>query len=295
MSELGQVLKRAREEKGISLEEIQKMTKIQTRYLEAIERGHFHFLPGHFYARAFIKSYAEAVGLDSTEILEQYQSELPAQPAPEQVERLQRRNVVKRRMPIQTGRWVAPTLVILFVVLVAGLIYVAVVNGNQTAAPPVKPSDQTIEKKPGEGLPPTPPQTTPPVTTPGTVPGTTPDPNLTLPGEEGGASTVKLVEEKKGHYTFEVAQADKISLTVKTTGSSWVRVRDKAGKNLYESTMKEGQEQVVEAGDTAILRTGNSRALQIMVNNTPIDMSQVKDQTTNLEFKLAPTTGTTTP
>lgn len=58
MSELGQVLQRAREEKGITLDDIQRITKIQRRYLEAIERGHFHVLPGHFYARAFIKSYA---------------------------------------------------------------------------------------------------------------------------------------------------------------------------------------------------------------------------------------------
>lgn len=85
MSELGQVLKEAREEKGITLDDIQRITKIQRRYLEAIERGHLHVLPGHFYARAFIKSYAEAVGLDPNHIMSHFQSDLPAQPPQEQL------------------------------------------------------------------------------------------------------------------------------------------------------------------------------------------------------------------
>jgi len=78
VSELGLVLQKAREEKGISLDEIQRITKIQRRYLEAIERGHFHVLPGHFYARAFIKSYAEAVGLDPAYVLDHFQTSAQA-------------------------------------------------------------------------------------------------------------------------------------------------------------------------------------------------------------------------
>ena len=60
--EIGENLREAREAKEISLDDIQEMTKIQKRYLVAIEAEDFHVLPGRFYARAFIKEYAQAVG-----------------------------------------------------------------------------------------------------------------------------------------------------------------------------------------------------------------------------------------
>jgi cytoskeletal protein RodZ len=72
LTELGQVLKEAREAKGISLDELQESTKIQKRYLVSIEEGNFNVLPGDFYVRAFIKQYADAVGLDSKELIEQH-------------------------------------------------------------------------------------------------------------------------------------------------------------------------------------------------------------------------------
>lgn len=69
--------------KGYSLEDLQEITKIQKRYLSAIEEGNFSVMPGAFYVRAFIKQYAEAVGLDANEILETYKSEIPANKATE--------------------------------------------------------------------------------------------------------------------------------------------------------------------------------------------------------------------
>src|SRR5690625_7041564 len=76
--EIGVRLKEAREAKNLSLESLQETTKIQKRYLVAIEQGDFHVLPGKFYARAFIKEYALAVGLNPDELLEEYKSEIPS-------------------------------------------------------------------------------------------------------------------------------------------------------------------------------------------------------------------------
>ncbi len=77
MSELGLRLKQARESKGYTLEELQEITKIQKRYLLAIEEGRLETLPGQFYTRAFIKSYAEAVGISSEILFEEYTNEFP--------------------------------------------------------------------------------------------------------------------------------------------------------------------------------------------------------------------------
>lgn len=76
MSGIGEQLRKAREAKGLSISDIEKATKIQSRYLEAIENSDFDKLPGDFYVRAFIRQYAQIVGLDGKELLSQYQGEV---------------------------------------------------------------------------------------------------------------------------------------------------------------------------------------------------------------------------
>ena len=51
--EIGQYLKRVREEKGISLKTVAEETKIRVRYLQALEEGDYAALPGNVYARGF--------------------------------------------------------------------------------------------------------------------------------------------------------------------------------------------------------------------------------------------------
>ena len=77
MTELGARLKEARTAKGYSIEDLQEITKIQKRYLAGIEEGNYATMPGAFYVRAFIKQYAEAVGLNGDELLETYKTDIP--------------------------------------------------------------------------------------------------------------------------------------------------------------------------------------------------------------------------
>lgn len=73
MDELGQKLRQARIDKGYTIDDLQQITKIQKRYLLAIEEGNFDQLPGKFYVNAFIKQYAQTVGLDGQALLNEYQ------------------------------------------------------------------------------------------------------------------------------------------------------------------------------------------------------------------------------
>lgn len=72
MIELGQLLKERRVVLGMDLEDVERRTKIRKRYLEALESGDWSVLPGEVYARGFVRSYAECVGLDGLELLERY-------------------------------------------------------------------------------------------------------------------------------------------------------------------------------------------------------------------------------
>ncbi len=70
--EIGDELRRAREARGLSLRDIQAETKIRLRYLEALEDGDFSVIPGEVYARGFLRSYAQQLGLNSEEIMDRY-------------------------------------------------------------------------------------------------------------------------------------------------------------------------------------------------------------------------------
>ena len=71
--ELGTLLKKARKEKGLSLDDIQEETKIRKKYLEAIEENNFEILPGNVYLKVFIKGYAREVGINYQALLENYE------------------------------------------------------------------------------------------------------------------------------------------------------------------------------------------------------------------------------
>ncbi|MEH6663154.1 MAG: RodZ domain-containing protein [Parasphingorhabdus sp.] len=75
----GELLRRAREQKNLSLEEIAKKTRIPQRHLESIESGDFDALPGRTYAIGFAKSYARSVGLVDASIGSQLRAEMDEQ------------------------------------------------------------------------------------------------------------------------------------------------------------------------------------------------------------------------
>lgn len=90
-TKIGQTLRQARLNKNLSLDELQQITKIQRRYLEAIEVGDLESLPGTFYVRAFVRQYAQAVGEDGERLVAvldgkaSFEPPLPKRPEPETV------------------------------------------------------------------------------------------------------------------------------------------------------------------------------------------------------------------
>lgn len=75
----GQLLKQAREQKNLTIEEVAKTTRIPQRHLASIEIADFDALPGRTYAIGFAKSYARAVGLSDAAIGTQLREEMDDQ------------------------------------------------------------------------------------------------------------------------------------------------------------------------------------------------------------------------
>ncbi len=69
MKTVGQMLRDAREEKKLTLEDIERGTKIRLKFLSAIESDEFAIMPSQSYVKGFVKNYSEYVGLNSKTVL----------------------------------------------------------------------------------------------------------------------------------------------------------------------------------------------------------------------------------
>ncbi|MCW5821279.1 MAG: helix-turn-helix domain-containing protein [Cyanobacteria bacterium TGS_CYA1] len=78
IEQIGQKLRNARESKGFSLGQIYDRTKIPTNHLESIENGRFDDLPEQVYVVGFIKRYADCVGLNGQNLVDEYRKQVEA-------------------------------------------------------------------------------------------------------------------------------------------------------------------------------------------------------------------------
>jgi cytoskeletal protein RodZ len=113
---IGERLRAAREEKGITLEDVASQTRIPIRHLEHIERGEWDALPAATYSVGFARSYATVVGLDGAQIGAELRQEIgggrSASPATAQYEPAD-----PARVP---PRWIAIVAAVLAALLIGG-------------------------------------------------------------------------------------------------------------------------------------------------------------------------------
>lgn len=74
MFDIGSSLREARGRQGLDFPELEELTKIRPKYLRALEDERFDILPAPTYVRGFLRSYAEALGLDGQPFVDEYNS-----------------------------------------------------------------------------------------------------------------------------------------------------------------------------------------------------------------------------
>jgi len=129
--EIGSALREARERLGLELGDVERETRIRTRYLAALEQERFELLPGRAYAKGFLRVYAEFVGLDARLLVEAFDARVPepeSEPAAPAVARRRTRAPRPRALP----------LALVAVVLAAAAIAAWQLSGSNPpkAAPP---------------------------------------------------------------------------------------------------------------------------------------------------------------
>jgi hypothetical protein len=73
--QIGDTLREARMRQKIDITEIEAKTKIRAKYLRAMENEEFDLLPGSTFAKSFLRTYAEALGLDAHRLVEEYRAQ----------------------------------------------------------------------------------------------------------------------------------------------------------------------------------------------------------------------------
>src|ERR1700752_5171244 len=72
MPEIGATLREARMRARIDVSEIEAQTKIRAKYLRALENEEWSLLPGPTFVKSFLRTYAQALGLDGKALVEAY-------------------------------------------------------------------------------------------------------------------------------------------------------------------------------------------------------------------------------
>ncbi|MBY9081954.1 helix-turn-helix domain-containing protein [Paenibacillus sp. HN-1] len=282
MSELGRQLKEARLQKGMSLDDVQEVTKIRKKYLEAIEAGDYKVLPGSFYVRAFIKTYAEAVGLNPDELMQ----EPGSVPAPVQESSTMESVLQSRSRRPESGRnpkWLPTLLMWIFPVLIVVVIYMYASdwgksNDKQTDVSPITtstqvPSPATASAGAGGGATPSPSAGAAGESAlPSGEASPSPSPSVS-PSPAAGSGTV-VQDGKSGKTTiFKVSGANP-QVVITATGKSWLEVY--RGTNSQGEKLSYGS---TESGNTLnftldsqgmYIKSGYSPATQITVNGQTV-------------------------
>ncbi|WP_445487572.1 helix-turn-helix domain-containing protein [Niallia sp. 03133] len=279
MSELGNRLKEARLAKGLSLEELQEMTKIQKRYLVGIEEGNHSMMPGKFYARAFIKQYAEAVDLAPEELFEEFKEEVPStinDEIPEQLSRVTSR----KTMAIGSSKVfdILPTIFI--ILLVIGIFFLvwyfvfAKGNDSDTAPKPNKSSEANYqeseklkENKEKEDK----------ADKNNTEENNSKNEEQAKEEEEAPKQEVSVVKTAGRTTEYELKNTDKFELKVVSTGETWINIKNGKGYSFFQGILKKGETEsksVDFSKETeAVIVIGNSAQTEIYVNDEKVDFA----------------------
>ncbi|WP_157842728.1 MULTISPECIES: helix-turn-helix domain-containing protein [Bacillus] len=260
MTELGNKLKVAREAKSLSLEDLQSITKIQKRYLIGIEEGDYSKMPGAFYARAFIKQYAEAVGLDPDILFEEHKSDIPTNSKSELPDQLSRVKT-RRQVPsedskiIQLLPKVLGVLVIIALFVLIWLLFLSKTGENPN-------TQQNNNEAPLD------------YEAPAIVDEETNEPEEPVEEEpieeepEPSTGTLQLISQSGTNATFELTGTDVFTVEMSSTGGPWIGVENNAGQKFFFDTLPNGETETFDFSNEreVIFNIGNTIDTILVIN-----------------------------
>jgi len=311
---IGKFLKNQREAQGVSLENIARDTHISERYLEAIEQEDFKKLPGTFFVRGFIKTYADYIGLDSREILENYRNCF------EKYDESKRQSIIgqdfkKRPIALAAAKkkknfW--PAIIGFLLIVGSGLYFMYFMQINGRIA--MEQWTGGIEKKEfvKQGIP-------GPVNNSGALSPVPPDHSASMPRDAGDAHSIPVPLPKSPGHEITIEEAPEtpsgkgateasdtsedekppekilnpaafgppaeearpeggkeLILSMKANADAWIRLQIDGSEDWKDFILKEGERVTFKAHEQFSLSSGNARAVELSLDGRKIAWPQNK-------------------
>jgi cytoskeleton protein RodZ len=269
MGELGQLLREARERKGVSLEEVEATTKIRQKYLIALEEGDYEKLPPGVYVRGFLRSLAAYLDLEAQELIAFYSQEVPREAIPSPTTFLSQ--------PLTRSPLVTPDLLVGIVLFLAigvlgawvfrqYILPLAQVTPTPTPTaeiPASSPAELTVEVPTVEATveSPTPQPTAeatvtspPPTSTATPIPSPTDTPRSTPTSPPTRTPRPEVTPSSQG-----------ITLQVAITQRSWLRIVAD-GQAAFEGVLERDANRTWRGQEEIVIRCGNAGGVLVTVN-----------------------------
>ncbi|WP_169891164.1 helix-turn-helix domain-containing protein [Litchfieldia alkalitelluris] len=293
MTDLGKRLKERREEKKLSLDDLQRITKIQKRYLVGIEEGNYSAMPGKFYVRAFIKQYAEAVGLNHEELFEEFSNEIPSTP-PEQLPEQLSRVRSKRQISTRGSKILDMVPVLLLAVFILGSLF-TIWWWLQKSDITNNDSDPTVEERENSQYQETTEIPDEPVDeqeSNNDIEEETPAVEKEEEVEEAPSFELNLTETSGNTSTFDLENTSEftVDIAVSDGGETWLDITNQKGNQFAYEMMRDGATKTFDFKDESqiIFNVGNTIDTKILINGEefeyPINPSEIVKQFIIINF-----------
>ncbi|WP_334330207.1 helix-turn-helix domain-containing protein [Companilactobacillus sp. HBUAS59699] len=269
MDEIGQKLRNARIKKGYTIDDLQQVTKIQKRYLIAIEEGQFDHLPGDFYVRAFIKQYSDAVGISSDDLLEEYKSEIPdSQPKePVQNEENNTRSIKEESSSFfsNLGNYIPQIIVGIIVIVIIAVIAFGMIHKNQNASSVTIPKDNTEQtaKKSSD-----------------TKKSSSSSKKTKTTAKKSSDELSVKESSTKGTYSIKNLPSSGADVVVTAkNGQAWIQFQE-GSDTTWQQALSSGDKKttkITSSTSTFSIQTGNINNTEISIDGKSVDLSSVSN------------------
>lgn len=261
MNILGEQLKKERERKGITLEEVARVTKIRKTYLQALEDGDFG-AQSPVFMKGFLKSYADFLGLDSSDILNRYKQDITTE---DEFEAEREVSASRRR----SSQYLVPGIITLSLAIIIIITSIFTIKRHNTVTPPVTPQEPKKQDALVKNI------TTQPLlttvhekifknlTASKAIPTSAPAPPAIVeakPPEKTEKSAEKAVKAPNSEKNEK-----KHSLYITAKGTAWLRVAVDDGA-ATEVLMKKGEIIDLAANRKFTVVTGNAGEIDITLD-----------------------------
>jgi cytoskeleton protein RodZ len=293
MGAFGDRLRREREMRGITLDEITESTKISRRHLEALEGEHFAQLPGGVFNKGFVRAYARFLGLDEEQAVADYSAASNETPTPEDKFPLEIHEQPDR--DLNPRRSFLP-----LVFAIAALVGVLVGYAFWIKSKPHNNAESTgsdRQSTPANAA--TEPQPKDPASEPSKAPSLEPTKTVTQPAAPVTKSIppqIASVARPAEHGRDDTA-ADSLDsqiapkgkaffVQVKAKEDSWVSIVAD-GKSVMQRVLLADKQKKIKAGKTLILRTGNAGGIEVSFNGRSLGALGNENEPRTLTFNAS--------